>query len=109
KLVLGISKQANQWITTDGVTKPPLSPAIAEVEKRLTTPDVVNTWSMPYFLTKAEFIDDRGSHVLYYEDTQSIEKKIMLAKFYGLKGVSLWFMGSYTAEDWNLIGMHANK
>src|SRR5690606_27138714 len=82
KLVLGISKQANQWITTDGVTKPPLSPAIAEVEKRLTTPDVVNTWSMPYFLTKAEFIDDRGSHVLYYEDTQSIEKKIMLAKFY---------------------------
>ncbi|MEK4252043.1 glycosyl hydrolase family 18 protein [Paenibacillus sp. FSL W7-1287] len=109
KLVLGISKQANQWITTNGVTAAPLSPAIADVEKRLVMPGVVNEWAMPYFLAKAEFTDERGSHLLYYEDTQSIEKKIWLAKFYELKGVSLWFMGSYTSSDWELIGDHSNK
>lgn len=109
KLVLGISKQANQWITSGGVTAAPLSPAIADVEKRLSMPGVVKTWSMPYFLTKAEFTDERGSHVLYYEDTQSIEKKLWLAKFHELKGVSLWFMGSYTAADWELVGKHSSK
>lgn len=109
KLVLGISKQANQWITSNGVTAPPISPAIVDVEKRLTMPGTVSTWSMPYFLTKAEFTNELGSHVLYYEDTQSIAKKIWLAKFYQLKGVSLWFMGSYTASDWELIGKHSSK
>ncbi|GKU80086.1 glycosyl hydrolase family 18 protein [Paenibacillus sp. L3-i20] len=104
KLVLGISKQANQWITKDGVTASALNPAIAEVEKRLAMPDVKSTWAIPYYLKKATFTDERGSHELFYEDTQSIAKKIWLAKFYELKGVSLWFMGSYTSSDWEMIG-----
>jgi hypothetical protein len=109
KLVLGVSKQANQWITApDGVTGTALRPSIADVEKRLAMPGVEKTWSMPYLLTKAEFQDARGSHVLYYEDSQSIEKKIWLAKYYGLKGVSLWHMGNYTASDWELVGEHAS-
>lgn len=109
KLVLGISKQANQWITTNGITAAPVIPAVADVEKRLAMPSVVKTWSMPYFLTKAEFTDERGSHVLYYEDAQSIAKKIWLAKFYELKGVSLWQMGNYTAADWEIIGKQSSR
>ncbi|KRF01048.1 glycoside hydrolase [Paenibacillus sp. Soil766] len=109
KLVLGISKQANQWITQSGVTGPPLIPATAAVEKRLAMPGVNTTWDMPYFLKKASFADDRGSHVLYYEDSQSIAKKIWLAKFYDLQAVSLWFMGNYTASDWERIGELAAK
>lgn len=109
KLVLGVSKQANQWITApNGTTGAALKPSIADVENRLTMPGVEKTWSMPYLLTKAEFEDDRGSHVLYYEDSQSIEKKIWLAKYYGLKGVSLWHMGNYTASDWVLVLKHAS-
>ncbi|EFM10658.1 S-layer domain protein [Paenibacillus curdlanolyticus YK9] len=110
KLVLGISKQANQWITSGGgVTGNVLSPAIADVEKRLAMPGVTRTWEMPYFLAKATFKDERGSHELYYEDTQSIAKKIWVAKFYELKGVSLWFMGNYTASDWTLVGEQMAK
>jgi len=109
KLVLGISKQANQWITANGITAPVLSPSIAEVEKRLAMPNVGKAWTMPYFLTKATFADERGNHELYYEDTQSIAKKVWLAKYYGLKGVSLWYMGNYTAADWELIGGESTK
>ncbi|RXZ80933.1 glycoside hydrolase [Paenibacillaceae bacterium] len=109
KLVLGISKQANQWITASGTTAPPLSPAITDVEKRLALKDVDSTLTMPYFVRKATFTDERGSHELFYEDTQSVAKKIWLAKFYELQGVSLWFMGSYTASDWELIGGQATK
>ncbi|MDQ0063352.1 glycosyl hydrolase family 18 protein [Paenibacillus harenae] len=108
KLVLGISKQANQWITANGVTGPALSPAIPEVEKRLAMSGVMSSWPMPYFVTKADFVDARGSHALFYEDTQSIAKKIWLAKYYGLKGVSLWHMGNYTASDWELVGKQAS-
>ncbi|MNW13147.1 hypothetical protein D3C71_2110130 [compost metagenome] len=60
----------------------------------------------PYFLKEVTFEDARGTHEIYYEDTQSIAKKLWLAKFYGLKGVSLWFMGRYTEADWELIGQH---
>ncbi|MFC5530956.1 glycosyl hydrolase family 18 protein [Cohnella yongneupensis] len=109
KLVLGLSKQANQWITASGVTGPALSPSIADVEKRLAMPGVVTKPEMPYFLSRTTFVDERGSHELYYEDTQSIAKKIWLAKFYGLKGVSLWHMGNYTAEDWELVGEQTAK
>jgi spore germination protein YaaH len=109
KLVLGISKQANQWITASGVTGPALNPAIADVEKRLAMPGVNSTWTMPYFLEKATFADERGSHVLYYEDSQSIAKKIWLAKFYKLKAVSLWYMGNYTASDWEQVGEQTVK
>lgn len=109
KLVLGISKQANQWITApNGVTGPVLRPAIEDVEKRLSASGVTASWSMPYLLKKLEFKDERGSHLLFYEDTQSIGKKIWLAKYYGLSGVSLWYMGNYTAADWELIGKHAD-
>ncbi len=108
KLVLGISKQANQWITSsDGIAAPPVSPAIADVEKRIAMPGVTQTRMLPYFLDLITFEDDRGAHEIYYENTQSIGEKIWLAKFYGLKGVSLWYMGNYTQADWALIGQQA--
>ncbi|RIX52467.1 glycoside hydrolase [Paenibacillus nanensis] len=110
KLVLGVSKQANQWITdTNGVTGKVFRPTIADVEKRLASAGVEATWSVPFLLKKLEFQDERGKHLIYYEDTQSIEKKIWLAKYYGLKGVSLWYMGNYTASDWELVEKHASN
>ncbi|MFD2117195.1 glycosyl hydrolase family 18 protein [Paenibacillus yanchengensis] len=106
KLVLAISKQANQWVTKskDGIEEVSLySPTIADVEKRLTMAAVTGTWSMPYFLWKATFTDESGQHEMYYEDAQSIAKKIWLARLYDIKGVSLWHMGNFTAQDWRMI------
>jgi spore germination protein YaaH len=102
KLVLGISKQANQWITANGSSEL-YNPDIAAVEKRLTTPGITQTMSLPYFLREIAFQDDRGSHDIYYEDTASVDKKVWLAKYYGLKGISLWYMGNYTESDWTLF------
>ncbi|MFF2886370.1 glycosyl hydrolase family 18 protein [Paenibacillus sp. NPDC057967] len=107
KLVMGISKQANQWMTADGVTSKVFRPSIENVEKRLAMPGVKSQWMMPHLLNQITFADERGTHLIYYEDTQSIAKKVWLAKFYGLKGVSLWHMGHYTASDWKLVGEQA--
>ncbi|MCY9659814.1 glycosyl hydrolase family 18 protein [Paenibacillus anseongense] len=102
KLVLGISKQANQWITANGVAEL-YNPDIEAVEKRLAAPGVNQSMSLPYFLREISFQDDRGSHDIYYEDTASVDKKVWLAKYYGLKGISLWYMGNYTESDWALF------
>ncbi|MGF7035624.1 hypothetical protein J2T17_006657 [Paenibacillus mucilaginosus] len=103
KLVLGISKQANQWVTAPDGGTDSFNPEIAEVEKRLGAPGVSQSMSYPYFLKRMVFQDERGSHEMYYEDTESIQKKLWLAKYYGLKGVSLWYMGNYTDSDWKLF------
>jgi hypothetical protein len=102
KLVLGISKQANQWITTNGKTTT-AGPGIDLVEKRLADPNASKTWSMPYFLKLIHYQDGSTANEIYYEDTQSIAKKIWLAKVYSLKGISLWHMGNFTASDWDTI------
>ncbi|MDF2713509.1 MAG: glycoside hydrolase [Paenibacillus sp.] len=102
KLVLGISKQANQWITTNGITTT-AGPAIELVEKRLADPNAAKTWSMPYFLKLIQYQDGGTVNDIYYEDSQSIAKKIWLAKVYNLKGISLWHMGNFTASDWDTI------
>jgi hypothetical protein len=102
KLVLGISKQANQWITTNSNTTTAM-PGINLVEKRIADPNASKTWSMPYFLELIQYQDGSTANEIYYEDTQSIAKKIWLAKVYGLKGISLWHMGNFTASDWDMI------
>ncbi len=109
KLVLGISKQANQWVAKQDGSVSLASPSIADVEKRLAMPGVTSTWQMPYFVWKSTFTDERGSHEIYYENTQSIAKKVWLAKFYQLKGVSLWHMGNFTESDWAMIGWERTR
>ncbi|WP_126424997.1 glycosyl hydrolase family 18 protein [Brevibacillus marinus] len=102
KLLLGISKQANQWVTT-GNGLQYYQPAINMVEARLQQPGTTATFSVPYFLQEIRFADERGTHQIWYEDEQSIAKKIWLAKYHGLRGIALWHMGSFTPDDWQVV------
>jgi spore germination protein YaaH len=102
KLVLGISKQANQWITANGATVME-RPSIDRVEQRLADPKAVQSLHLPYFLKQIRYQEGGSASLIYYEDAASIAKKIWLAKVYGLKGVSLWYMGNFTAADWDVI------
>ncbi|WP_019120645.1 S-layer homology domain-containing protein [Brevibacillus massiliensis] len=102
KLVLGISKQANQWIQTASEVSLQY-PSVDLVEQRLQMPNTAAQFSVPYFLERITFADERGKHELWYENAESIEKKLWIAKYYGLHGVSLWYMGSFTQGDWSVI------
>lgn len=102
KLILGISKQANQWVSTSAGTEY-YSPAVELVEERLKQPGTQVKLANPYYVKQLLYSDDRGSHELWYEDTDSIEAKIWLAKYYGLQGVSLWHMGNFTDRDWAML------
>lgn len=103
KLVLGLSKQANQWVIQEDGTRELLQPSIDRVETRLSQDGIVQRFAYPYFLSLIEYSDGGARHVIWYEDTESIEKKMWLAKVYGLKGISLWHMGNYTEADYEYI------
>ncbi|WP_161601538.1 S-layer homology domain-containing protein [Paenibacillus luteus] len=104
KLLLGISKQANQWTTKEDGTKEFFrSPAIAAVEERIAQPDTTSVMQLPYFLNQITFKDTRGSHLLWYENTDSIQAKMRLAKELGLRGVAVWQMNQLTDKDWSMI------
>lgn len=103
KLVLGISKQANQWVESGGAVAY-YSPAIPAVENRRSRPGVGREWAMPYFLERIQYVNGLETHTIWYESTESMERKIWLARYYGLRGVSFWHMGNLTDADWQLIG-----
>ncbi|WP_171056139.1 glycosyl hydrolase family 18 protein [Paenibacillus sinopodophylli] len=104
KLMLGISKQANQWTTKpDGTVEFFRSPAITAVESRVAAAGTVSVMQLPYFLNRITFADERGSHLLWYENTESIEAKMRLAKEMGLRGVAVWQMNQLTDADWTMI------
>jgi spore germination protein YaaH len=104
KLVLGISKQANQWTTKeDGTVEFFRSPAIAAVESRLLDPGTHSAVQLPYFLNHMTFSDARGSHELWYEDSRSILEKIRLAKAFELRGIAVWQINQLTDADWSVI------
>ncbi|WP_161807561.1 S-layer homology domain-containing protein [Bacillus sp. FJAT-28004] len=104
KLLLGISKQANQWTTrVDGTVEFFRSPSIAAVESRLAAAGTKSVMSLPYFLNQITFTDDRGSHLLWYENEQSIQAKMRLAKDFGLRGVAVWQINQLTDKDWTVI------
>lgn len=104
KLVLGISKQANQWTTKpDGTVEFFPSPAIAAVESRIADPATQSDMPLPYFLNRLTFTDYRGSHLLWYENSQSIEEKLRLARDLGLRGAALWQINQLTDADWTMV------
>src|SRR5690606_35798575 len=80
-----------------------LNPAIDLVEERKAKPDTKSDFSYPYFLTSIQYSNQGNENMIWYEDSRSIEQKIWLAKYYGLKGVSFWHIGNYTATDWDVI------
>lgn len=103
KLVLGISKQANQWTTAPDGTTTAAKPTAEMVEARLKAAGVRSETAMPYFLRHIAFQDQRGTHEIWYEDEAAIARKLWLARYYGLSGVSLWRMGLFTEQDWSVI------
>lgn len=104
KVILGVSKQANQWVTDEASGEVHLyNPAIELVESKLKAAGTEVSVEAPYFLSRITYRNGSGSSEIWYEDENSMAKKLWLARYYGLKGVSFWHMGLLTDRDWALI------
>lgn len=104
KVILGISKQANQWTRAkaDGSVSY-YAPAVDQVENRLAQPETVSGLELPFFLDRIFYEDGKAANDIWYENEESMAKKLWLARFHGIKGVSFWYMGNLTVRDWDMI------
>ena len=104
KLLLGLSMDTVQWKLQNGavINKTPYHPAYDAVSSRLATGCQIsypNYSYVPYAsYTNAQ---DNTQNVLWYEDERSIAAKAELARLMGIRGLSLWRLGTIPVDSAN--------
>ena len=69
-------------------------PATATIAQRLSQPDTVYTWNEQSRNPYIEYTTEEGErYKLWYEDAQSVEEKLRLARMFGVQGLSIWRLG----------------
>lgn len=69
-------------------------PAPSTISKRIAQEDTVYTWDEASRNPYIQYTSEEGEHyLLWYEDAQSVEAKLSLAKLFGITGVSIWRLG----------------
>ncbi len=107
KIMLAFSMNSVGWAKKDGfVTNAvALKPSYEEINSRLGQ-GAVYTYSDKYRNPYITYADESGQEVtVWYEDAQSIEDKIELAKMFGINEVSVWRIGTipnYNANHLNI-------
>ena len=101
KVNMGLAAYGYDWNRTDGtgvqVPWQEIPGLISQYKASLKRSTVT---ASPYF----SYVAQNGSrHVVWYEDTVSIEKKTNLAVKYNLAGVSVWAMGMEDASFWHAV------
>ena len=102
KLLLGLSMDTAQWKLQNGavIHNKPYHPSYDAVQARLATGCQViypNYSYNPY----AVYTDtsDNTQNILWFENQQSIAAKAELARLLGLKGVSIWRLGTIPTDN----------
>lgn len=102
KLMLGLSVSSSAaWYLTDGkISDPtPVHPAVETIVKRLAQPDTRISYSEKYRNPYAFYRDDAGKEVLiWYENEQSLQDKIVLARMFSVNAVSIWRIGAMASS-----------
>ena len=110
KLLLGLSMDTVQWKLQDGavINRTPYHPAYDAVSARLSTGCSIsypNYSYVPYAsYTNAQ---DNTQNILWYEDERSIKAKAELARLMGIRGLSLWRLGTIPTESANGLNIWA--
>lgn len=104
KLLLGVSMDTAQWKLTNGavINATAYHPSYAAVSARLSTGCTVvypNYSYNPY----ATYTDssDNTQNILWFENQSSIAAKAELARLMGLKGLSVWRLGTIPTDGSN--------
>ncbi len=102
KLLLGISMDTVQWKLQNGavLTDTPYRPSYDAVSARLATGCAVNYPNYSYN-PYASYTDatDQTQNILWFENEQSVAAKAELARLLGLRGLSIWRLGTIPTDS----------
>jgi spore germination protein YaaH len=108
KLLVGLPAYGYDWDLTDSNADAGVY-AVSEVDwvdlpPILATPGAVLQWSSA---TSSPYVNytsaDGHSHVMWYENQQSIEAKAKLVNNMGLAGIAIWALGKEDATFWTAV------
>jgi spore germination protein len=102
KILIGLAAYGYDWNTTTHVGNKAVAwkniPAL--ISSTGATPQWDSTSQSPFFTYHAP---DGTSHIVWYENSTSIEAKTKLVKQYNLGGVSMWRMGLEDGTFWSAV------
>lgn len=101
KIALAISPASTAaWCVTDGkvTNRTPLHPSMDTLTTRLQ--QAQTGWSSNYDAPFAVYTGDDGQKVtVWYENAESITRKIELARMFGINKLSVWRLGNIPTDD----------
>lgn len=97
KIMLQISFDTAQWKLIDGkvINEKPFQPTYTTLEERISK-GVDKKYSTLYESPYITFYngEDLTNNVIWYENQQSVNAKIKLAKMFGVNSISIWRLGN---------------
>jgi len=97
KLALAISFSTIGWeLDEQGRVLSPtkVNPTPATLAQRIAQGDAVTGWSEEYRNAWVTYSTGGRCYHVWYEDTRAVQDKIVLARLFGINGVSLWRIGT---------------
>ena len=102
KVILQLSMDTVQWKLIEGnvINRTPYHPSYNAIYERLET-GAAYAYSENYESPNIVFLNesDGTRNIVWYEDSESIQAKIDLAKYYDLGGISVWRLGTIPAIE----------
>jgi len=109
KIAIAFSFENVGWLVDENnraIYPNPLSVSMETVLMRMSQPDTVFGWSETYRNPYMIYTTESGEHVfLWYQNSQSVAEKLLLARQFGITGASVWRMGIIPNEpEWDVWG-----
>lgn len=100
KIVLQFSFDSIQWKSQNQkvLNGTAYTPSYDKIEARLALPGTSKHFDSYYQSTYASYEENDISNIIWYEDQESIQAKIDLAKLLGITGTSYWRLGMIPEE-----------
>lgn len=111
KIILGLQVVAGtQWVTTvkeEDKSREFFTPSMTSVYRAITEREGEKSFDFasmtPNFQYSLVEGDIEKQQLIRYEDRKSVESKLLLAKYYGIKGVSIWRIGEIQKDVVELL------
>lgn len=117
KVILGLQVAAGtQWVTTVKEaenTREFFTPAMGSVYRAVTEREGEKSFDFssmtPAFQYRLIEEGIESQRFIRYEDKKSMESKLLLAKYYGIKGISIWRIGEIQEDIVELLKQRTSK
>ena len=104
KIILGVPFYTRLWTVKNAIEKPSSKIySMQDCQDFLSRNDVATVWDEDAGQNYAEVVKGELTYKLWFEDKESMRKRVELVNKYNLAGISAWQKGLETSDTWQVI------